>query len=226
MNLNKEQVLVEQIQAVCDTLIQKYGEAISESKQPALDTLIRAILSQNTTDVNMDRAFKSLKEKYSTWEAVLAAPEEELGAAIHSSGFYRLKAQRIQSSLAEINRRVGKLDLSLLEDMNLDESMDWLTSLHGVGPKTAAILLLFHYGKPALPVDTHVWRVSKRLGILPENVNRVKAQTLLQEFIPQECLYSFNHNLVKHGREICRARKPQCVICFLQDNCAYYHSRT
>ncbi|MFW9913938.1 MAG: endonuclease III domain-containing protein, partial [Candidatus Thorarchaeota archaeon] len=143
---------------------------------------------------------------------------------IRSSGPFRVKAERIQSALAEIKKRVGSLNLSILEDMESSDAMNWLTSLHGVGPKTAAIVLLFCFEMPVLPVDTHVWRVSKRLGLVPANASRVKAQDMLQEIIPASCLYSMNHNLVKHGRDVCIARKPRCDACFLQKHCSYFQS--
>ena len=211
--------------AVCDLLIQQYGDRISERRIPPMDELVLTILSQHTNDVNMMRAFESLKKTYSTWEDVLEAPQDELGAAIKSSGMYNLKAKRIQATLREINARVGKLDISHLEDMDLEDAKKWLTSLHGVGPKTAAIVLLFSFGKAALPVDTHVWRVTKRLGLIEDNISREKAHVLLEEVIPHECIYSLNNNLVRHGREVCRAQKPRCSECILSGMCNYHNER-
>ncbi|MHA2378231.1 MAG: endonuclease III domain-containing protein [Candidatus Thorarchaeota archaeon] len=212
------------VATICDLLIGNYGEAIVKSRRPAMDVLVQGILSQNTNDINMGRAFDNLKAKYSTWEGVLAASEEELGEVIKSSGFYRLKARRIKATLSEINNRVGRLDLGLLKKMEIDEAMDWLTSLYGVGPKTAAILMLFHFGRPVLPVDTHVWRVAKRLGLVPDNFTREKTQVTLQNAVPQQCLLSMNHNLVMHGRQICIARNPRCDACFLRTHCDYYET--
>lgn len=214
----------QKISVVCDLLIGNYGETIVKSRRPAMDVLVQGILSQNTTDINMGRAFDNLKAKYRTWEDVLAAPEEELGEVIKSSGFYRLKAQRIKATLSEINNRVGRLDLALLREMDINGAMDWLTSLHGIGPKTAAILLLFHFGRPVLPVDTHVWRVAKRLGLVPNNFTREKTQARLQNVVPQPCMLSMNHNLVTHGREVCKARNPRCEACFLRSHCDYYET--
>ncbi|MFW9803754.1 MAG: endonuclease III domain-containing protein [Candidatus Thorarchaeota archaeon] len=210
------------VNAVCKLLIREYGDIIVERVLDPLEELVYAILSQNTTDVNSERAFSSLRASYATWEEVLEAPHSELAQVIRSSGPFRVKAERIQSTLAEIKKRVGSLDLSLLKDMETSEAMHWLTSLHGVGPKTAAIVLLFCFEKPVLPVDTHVWRVSKRLGLVPSNATRVKAQDMLQDIIPLSCLYSMNHNLVRHGREVCIARTPRCTDCFLQKHCRYF----
>jgi endonuclease-3 len=189
-----------------------------------VDELVLTILSQNTNDVNMYRAYESLKEKYKTWDEVLVTPVDDLAKAIYSSGFFRIKAKRIQATLKEIKKRTGDLDLSLLEDMSKTEATEWLTSLHGVGPKTAAIVLLFCFGIPTLPVDTHVWRVSKRLGLVPMKTSRERTQTLLEEIVPKSCIFSLNHNLVKHGREVCKAPKPNCTDCFLNKVCDYYKS--
>jgi len=211
--------------AVCDLLIQQYGDRISERRIPPIDELVLTILSQHTNDLNMIRAFESLKKTYSTWEEVLEAPQDKLGNVIRSSGMYNVKAKRIQATLREIKKRVGKLDISHLEDMDLEAAKKWLTSLHGVGPKTAAIVLLFSFGKAALPVDTHVWRVTKRLGLIEDSTSREKAHVLLDVMIPRDCIYSLNYNLVRHGREVCRSQKPQCSKCILSDACAYHNER-
>ncbi|TET11686.1 MAG: endonuclease III [Candidatus Thorarchaeota archaeon] len=209
---------------VCDILIRYYGKAVSSRKLPPLDELVMTILSQHTSDVNMFRSFGFLKERYLTWEEVLEAPQDELALVIKSSGMYNLKAKRIQATLREIHTRVGKLDLTLLETMELDEAKKWLTSLHGVGPKTAAIVLLFSFERPVLPVDTHVWRVTKRLGLIEQRVSREKAHVLLEQIMPSSCIPSLNKNLVRHGREVCRAQNPKCDDCFLSHLCQYYSS--
>jgi endonuclease-3 len=208
----------------CTVLVRKYGKAVSNRKLPPIDELVMTILSQHTSDINMSKAFESLKERYTSWEQVLEAPQDELAEVIRSSGMFNLKAKRIQATLGEINERVGRLDLSLLENMPLQDAKKWLTSLHGVGPKTAAIVLLFSFGRPTLPVDTHVWRVTKRLGIIGQNVSRERAHELLEQVVPKDCIQSLNNNLVRHGREICKAQRPQCEICFLSDICDYYGS--
>ncbi|MHA1637229.1 MAG: endonuclease III domain-containing protein [Candidatus Thorarchaeota archaeon] len=217
--------LRKKVSRICKLLMKQYGNTIVDRKLPPIDELVLTILSQNTNDVNMYRAFDSLKETYSTWEQVMNAPSAELGVVIKSSGFFRVKAKRIKATLLEIQHRVGKLELDHLEKMSLEDATNWLTSLHGVGPKTAAIVLLFCFGKATLPVDTHVWRVTKRLGLIPENTSRENAQVLLESIIPTSCIYSLNHNLIRLGREICRARKPTCTICFLSSSCEFV-SRT
>ena len=209
---------------ICKVLIREYGDKVSERKLPPIDELVMTILSQHTNDINMYRAFENLKETYSTWDEVLSAPQDELAICIRSSGMFNLKAKRIQATLREIKERVGKLDLSLLQTMEISQAKEWLTSLHGVGPKTAAIVLLFSFGLPVLPVDTHVWRVTKRLGILDKKVSREKAHDILQDVVPRDCIPSLNKNLVRHGREICRAQNPKCDECFLNGLCDFFSS--
>ncbi|MDF1541014.1 MAG: endonuclease III [Candidatus Thorarchaeota archaeon] len=220
MNLKRKANLI------CKRLINNYGDKIVERRFEPIDELVLTILSQNTNDVNMFRAYENLKKTYPTWEEVLQVSEEDLGVAIKSSGFFRVKAKRIKATLSEVIKRVGKLDLSHLEEMSVKEATEWLTSLHGVGPKTAAIVLLFCFGKATLPVDTHVWRLSKRLGLIPKETTREKTQILLEETIPKNCIYSMNYNMVKHGREICKAIKPLCEVCFLQTSCDFFQKTT
>ncbi|TXT56426.1 MAG: Ultraviolet N-glycosylase/AP lyase [Candidatus Thorarchaeota archaeon] len=210
---------------ICDLLIANYGETVSSRKRPPLDELIYTILSQNTTDENAEIAYQNLLVEYPTWEQVLNAPDKKLQELIFPSGFYKVKTRRIKRTLKEIKRRVGALDLSILQDMEVEEAKEWLTSLHGVGQKTAAIVLLFCFRKPVVPVDTHVHRVTKRLGIVPQDYSHDSAQIFLEKILPRYCVYSLNHNLVKHGREICKAREPQCDQCFLSHLCDYYLSQ-
>ncbi|MFW9907423.1 MAG: endonuclease III domain-containing protein [Candidatus Thorarchaeota archaeon] len=207
---------------VCMKLIENYGSIVVERKLDPIDELVMTILSQNTNDVNMFRAYDNLKDRFPTWSEVLNASEEELGEVIRSSGFFRVKAKRIKATLREILERVGKLDLNLLDEMTIEDATAWLTSLHGVGPKTASIVLLFCFGKATLPVDTHVWRLSKRLGLVPDGTSREKTQALLEEIVPKSCVYSMNHNLIQHGREICKAINPKCSICFLNEICDFF----
>lgn len=206
---------------VCILLIEKYGDVVSNRELPPIDELVMTILSQHTNDINMLRAFESLKESYPTWEEVLQEQQDKLAQVIRPSGMFNLKAKRIQATLHEIQHRVGRLDLSHLESMEIEEAKEWLTSLHGVGPKTAAIVLLFSFGKSTLPVDTHVWRVCKRLGLIGQKVSREHAQRILEDIIPRNCIPSLNNNLVRHGREVCKAQRPRCEICFLNDICDY-----
>lgn len=214
----------EKAEQICSALIAHYGDIIAERKMEAIDELVLTILSQSTNDVNMFRAYHNLKATYPNWNDVLNASEDELGEVIKSSGFFRVKAHRIKATLEEVKERVGRLDLSHLERMSTEDATKWLVSLHGVGPKTAAIVLLFCFGRPTLPVDTHVWRVTKRLGLIPKTASRERAQKLLQDIVSEECVFSLNHNLIKHGREVCTALKPKCHVCFLRESCDYWGS--
>lgn len=199
-----------------------YGARVSTRRLPAIDELVMTILSQHTNDVNMLRAYKNLEQSYESWEEVLETPQEELAETIKPSGMFRMKAKRIQAALQEILDRVGELNLSVLESMNDNKAMKWLTSLYGVGPKTAAIVLLFSLGRPVLPVDTHVWRVSKRLGLIDNNVSREKAQDLLSAVFSKSCIPFLNNAMVNHGRLVCRATTPKCDECLLTGQCRYY----
>jgi endonuclease-3 len=204
-------------------LLSEYGDHPWHPRDPVA-TLVGTILSQNTNDVNRDRAFERLRERFPTWEAVRDAPLEDLVEAVRPAGLAPTKAPRIQEALRRITAERGALSLDFLADLPPDEAREWLLSLPGVGPKTAAIVLLFALGQPAFPVDTHVHRVTRRLGIIPDRATREKAHELLEALVPPGIYYSFHLNLIAHGRAVCHARTPECARCILQDHCAYYAS--
>ena len=189
---------------------------------PAIDELISTILSQNTNDTNRDRAFTTLKERFPTWELVRDAPEEEVIAAIKTAGLANQKGPRIQNLLRQVTEQRGNLDLQFLPDMSTDEASAWLMSFKGVGPKTTAIVLQFSLGKAAFPVDTHIYRVSGRLGLRPGKMSADRAHDHLAQLFPQETYYAAHLNIIRLGREICSARNPKCDICPLNDICIYY----
>jgi endonuclease-3 len=205
-------------------LIDFYGEPTWRNPLPPLDELISTILSQNTNDVNRDRAFDALRTAFPTWEAVRDAPESAVIVAIRPAGLANQKGPRIQKVLRAITVERGELDLSFLEDYSVEDAMDWLMNFKGVGPKTASIVLLFSLGKPAFPVDTHVHRLSGRLGLRPENMNADQAHAYLADQFPPETYYAAHLNLIRLGREICHARKPECELCPLRDLCNYYQN--
>ncbi|HET9199706.1 MAG TPA: endonuclease III [Dehalococcoidia bacterium] len=196
-----------------------YGPAEWLAHHDALTELVLTILSQHTSDTNSGRAFMRLKLQFPTWEDVLAASEEEIAEAIKVGGLAAQKAPRIKAALAEIVARNGSLDLENVRAMPVHEAREWLVSLKGVGPKTAACILLFAYGKPALPVDTHVYRVAGRLGLVPEGMNVEKAHAHLEALVPKKLHYAFHISLIKHGRRLCRAQRPFCPQCPLQKRC-------
>ncbi len=198
----------------------EYGDHPWHPRDPVA-TLVNTILSQNTNDVNRDVAFDRLRERFPTWEAVRDAPEADVIDAVRPAGLGPTKAPRIQGALRAITEQEGEITLDFLRAMSTEEARRWLTDLPGVGPKTAAIVLCFALGKPAFPVDTHVHRVSRRLGLIPEKASREKAHTLLENLVPSEIYYSLHLNLIEHGRAICHARNPACERCFLRDECKY-----
>jgi endonuclease-3 len=184
--------------------------------------LVSTILSQNTSDTNRDTAFDQLRQRLSTWEEVRDAPVDEIVEAVRPAGLANQKAPRIKAALQRITQERGELSLDFLADLPVDQARDWLTSIKGVGPKTAAIVLLFSLNRPAFPVDTHVHRVTRRLGLIPPKASAEKAHSLLEDMLPEEIYYPFHLNLIRHGREVCGARNPRCQECFLTDLCNYY----
>lgn len=203
------------------TLLDEYGDRAWHPSEP-VSTLVNTILSQNTNDVNRDTAYERLRQRFPTWEKVRDAPEEEIIEAIRPAGLGPTKAPRIQGALRRITEREGDIKLDFLRDMSTEEARRWLTDLSGVGPKTAAIVLCFALGKSAFPVDTHVHRVSGRLGLIPEGTSREKAHEILEDIVPEDAYYAFHLNLIAHGRTICHSRKPECERCVLQEDCDYY----
>lgn len=178
------------------------------------------VLSQHTSDVNTERAFASLKARFPRWEDVARAPARSIAAAIRSGGLADQKAPRIRAILREIDRREGALSLARLDQLGDDEVEDYLCTLPGVGPKTAACVLAFSLGRAAFPIDTHVLRVTKRLGWIPPAASADKAHALLKEAVPHDLRYELHVQLITHGRTICKARAPLCSECVLLDVCA------
>jgi endonuclease-3 len=184
--------------------------------------LVSTILSQNTNDVNRDRAFGRLREQFADWGSVRDAELEAVKEAIAVAGLANHKGPAIQRALRTITERRGVLSLEFLRDLPVGEAKSWLTAIKGVGPKTASIVLLFSLGMPAFPVDTHVHRVTGRLGLIGPKVSREQAHTVLEELLPAELYYPFHLNVIRHGREVCAARTPRCDACVLAEMCAYY----
>jgi endonuclease-3 len=196
-----------------------YGQPVWHPHGDAITELVLTILSQNTSDTNSGRAFMRLKQRFPAWEALLEASLDEIEPAIAPGGLARQKAPRIKASLASILERRGSLDLEFLRDLPLPEAKQWLRELSGVGPKTAACVLMFALGRPALPVDTHVRRVAQRLGLVPQKATAVQAHDLLEAILEPEDVYPFHISLIKHGRRLCRAQRPLCEGCPLLDGC-------
>lgn len=193
---------------------------------PRLDPvaeLVLTVLAQNTADTNSHRAFVALRAAYPSWDAVLAAPTDELADVIRPGGLAPTKSRRIQLVLAEVHDATnGTWNLGYLREWPLEQVRQWLVGLPGIGRKTASIVLLFAFGRPALPVDTHVYRVASRLGLLPARTNLTRAHDLLEEVVPPDAMYAGHVLLIRHGREVCRAPRPICGLCPLTDLCPYF----
>ena len=212
------------IDLVAARLDRVHGPRTWRQHHPPLDELIVTVLSQHTSDGNTERAFRSLKAHFPTWEAVRTAPTAEVAEAIRSGGLADQKAPRIQGILDAMLAERGALNLDHLATLPLTEAKAWLVNLHGVGPKTAACVLLFSFGRPALPVDTHVHRVAKRLGLIAENVGADQAHDHLESTLGADParVYAFHLNVIAHGRSVCTARRPHCERCPLTDVCEFY----
>ncbi|MBL8164808.1 MAG: endonuclease III [Anaerolineae bacterium] len=207
---------------VAQALRQLHGYPTWRQSLPPVDELIDCILSQSTTDANRDKAYDALKARYPTWEAVRDADTAEVIETIKPAGLANQKGPRIQEVLREITRQRGAITIDFLADLPLDEAKAWLTSLNGVGPKTAAIVLCFAFNRAAFPVDTHVHRVGQRIGFLPEGISADKAHPVMEAIVPPDDYYAFHLNVIRHGREVCNARSPHCERCPLTDYCDYF----
>lgn len=209
-------------ETVHQRLLDAYGQPVWRVRLPPLDELVSTILSQNTNDDNRDRAFNALRVAFPTWEAVRDADPADVIDAIKSAGLANQKGPRIQAVLRQITEQRGELDLDFLRDMPSEEVRRWLLSFKGVGPKTAAIVMQFALDIPAFPVDTHIHRVTQRLGLCPQGASAEKAHGVLAELFPSQTYYAAHLNIIRHGREVCRARRPECERCVLTDLCEYY----
>lgn len=201
-----------------------YGPRMLTASDDPVSGLVGTILSQNTSDVNTDRTYASLRENFPTWQEVIDADTKDVREAIRMGGLSNIKAPRIQAALQSIIDRCGGLDLGFLKAMSVEEAMTWLTALNGIGPKTAACVLLFSLGMPAMPVDTHVARVMTRLGVLPDKTSSITKQRILEALIGPDAdrVYAVHVETIAHGREICKARRPLCEKCDLASLCLYY----
>jgi endonuclease-3 len=208
------------VRALARRLERAYGPAEKPRLDP-LDELMLTILSQNTSDTNRDRAYQALRERFPDWEAVRTAPRAEVEETIRPAGLWQQKARTIQETLNAIHAERGGLDLSHLYDMPDEEVIEYLTELRGVGVKTAACVLCFSLGRPYMPVDTHVHRVARRLGLIPERATAEQAHELLNrdDSVPAELRFPFHIQLIRHGRGVCRAGRPACDRCVVADLC-------
>lgn len=208
-----------------EILNQFYG--ILDLRQPRRDPmheLISTMLSHRTTHANEEKAYYRMRERYPTWPEVMAAPVEELTVALETAQFPGAKAVNIQKALRRIQSKSPDFSLNFLKEMSVEDAMAWLTELPGVGLKTATLLLLFNFHMPVLPVDTHVFRVSQRVGLIGAKVTAEKAHTMLLDMLPKEApvLFNFHKHLYWHGQRICFWKNPDCPECPLKEICNYY----
>jgi endonuclease-3 len=222
---DQNQKLQAKTEQVRHCLREIYGEPTWRPHMDPVSELVSTILSQNTNDVNRDVAYERLRTRLPTWEQVRDADVDEIIEAIRPAGLANQKGPRIQGALRTITEERGELSLDFLAEWPVEEAKVWLSSINGVGPKTAAIVLLFSLGRPAFPVDTHVHRVTKRLGLIGPRTSREKAHVDLEELVPSEDYYAFHLNLIRHGRQVCTSRKPHCSECVLRDLCGYYQEQ-
>ena len=196
-----------------------WGPVEWRPRMSALNELIFTVLTQHTSDINAERAYDSLRKTLPTWGEVVEADPAIVGKAIHHGGLANQKSVRIQSILNEILKRRGRFDLEFLAELPLEQARQWLMSLPGVGPKTAAVVMAFSLKMPAFPVDTHIHRVSKRLGLINKRTSADQAHPILEQLIPEDDRYNMHVLLITHGRQICKARIPQCNRCPLAAEC-------
>jgi endonuclease-3 len=206
-------------------LEQTYGPRPWRSGGDPLGGLIATILSQHTNDTNSDAAYAELRRRFRSWKAVLQAPARQVERAIRCGGLAKQKAGYIKELLRKLHAEHGRLSLSFLADWPADQTIEYLCQYHGVGRKTAACVLLFNLGKPVLPVDTHIHRVSKRLGLIPPATSAEEAHDRLSLLCPSERIHTFHVLMITHGRRTCRAQNPLCRSCCLRDVCPVGRTR-
>ena len=209
------------VRAVNDALEAHFGVPVRQGASDPLTSLIVTLLSQNTNDVNRDRAYASLRERFPTWERVRVASPQAIAEAIRVGGLSRQKSVRIKRILQWVKERYGALSLDAIQDMPTQDVFELLGALPGVGLKTVSVLLAFACGRDVFPVDTHVHRISGRLGFVPANASAEKTHRLMADLVPKGKAYSFHINLLKFGRTLCKARRPCCSECFIVKHCLY-----
>lgn len=206
---------------IIQNLERVYGVPENRRISDPLDMLVKIILSQATSDTNSDRTFAALKRRFPTWESVLRARASTLADTIRSGGLANQKAAVIRDVLRQIKERHGKLDLSFLHDLAPDEAARYLSDFRGIGPKTVACTLLFACGKEVFPLDTHIFRILRRIGLIPQKCTDARAHQIMNARVPAGKFYSFHVNLIRHGRALCRPREPLCERCPVVEYCDY-----
>jgi endonuclease III len=207
------------IKQILNLLIREYGKRPWLLDPDPIAVLVQTILSQNTSDRNSHRAFASLMSSFTNWQDIANANRDDIANAIQSGGLAKVKTNYIKQALNKIKLSQGKLELEFLKRFSMDKARNWLMQLPGVGMKTASCVLLFSLGMPALPVDTHVSRIAKRLNLIESKTPIDKAHKLLESIVPEDAIYSFHVLFIEHGRKVCKAQSPHCHRCILQKLC-------
>ena len=222
MPWKKQLELQQRAEIISDALEVLFGVPTRDGTEDVLESLILTILSQNTTDVSRDKGYARLKERFPTWEDVLHADVKAIEAAIRIVGLGEQKSHTIKNFLTWLQAEHGELSLEFIHDMETEEALEFLCQHKGIGIKTASVTLSFACGREVFPVDTHILRISKRLGLIPPNCSAEKAHQLLPPIVPEGKAYPFHINLIYFGRQICNARKPLCERCPLTQHCLYF----
>lgn len=202
-----------------EMMTQQYGPFTYEARLPPTDEMVFTILSQHTSDINSSRAYRRLMETFSSLEAVASADVADIEKAIALGGLAKIKAPRIKAVLNKILELNGELDLSFLREMPLNDAKTWLRQLPGIGPKSAGIVLSFSLGMPAMAIDTHIYRVSRRLGVIGPKVSVDKAHEILEDKVEPEEVFNFHVSYINHGRQVCKAQRPLCPECVVGGLC-------
>jgi endonuclease-3 len=202
-------------------LVRAYGPRPGRVWGDGVSVLVGTILSQNTTNANSDAGYRQLRRRFRSWTQVADAPVSEVERCIRVCGLSNLKAPRIGSILRQIRTERGRIDLRFIADLPEAEAMAYLTRFHGIGPKTAACVLLFAFGRGVFPVDTHIHCIARRLGLVPDKASADQTQRIMQPMIAERDRYAMHLLLIEHGRKTCNARNPRCDDCVLREMCAY-----
>jgi endonuclease-3 len=213
--------LSKKVKSISLKLEKTYGKKLWRAHQEPLPQLIATILSQNTSDQNSYRAYANLMSRFGNWDRIRRAKVGTIANALRSGGLADIKAQRIKDILNQIHNENHHLNLGFLKKWPTEKIREYLGAFKGVGDKTIACVLLFSLKRPVMPVDTHVLRVSKRLGLVPQKANPHDAETILEGMVPPRAIYQFHLNLIQHGRVTCKAARPRCQSCVLLANCDY-----
>ncbi|MXY95884.1 MAG: endonuclease III [Caldilineaceae bacterium SB0664_bin_27] len=218
----EERELETKSRKIYELLVEEYGEPEWRPTRSGFEQLIQTILSANTNDRNSGRAFETLKTRFGgDWDAIRTAPLEEVKDAIRVAGMYNQKAPHIVETLDILHREKGCYSLDHVREMAPAAALTYLQRFPGVGHKTASIVLLFSYGMAAFPVDTHVQRVTQRLGMSRRRASAEKIKGTWEEMLPEDTYFCLHMNLIRHGRSVCIARTPRCAVCVLNYECDY-----